>query len=145
MIDSQSEDSLDEFVVLGLEKLNPVWQHHLESIGEFDSNIKSAVVDGLAYHHSGKVEFVELYEDPDAIFFAFEQYTRSVVGLSPADSQTLLSRLFATAREAQYQVRLSWQAQSVAIWDNRITQHYAVTGYGDAARKLHRVTVQGEA
>ncbi|MGO3405629.1 TauD/TfdA dioxygenase family protein [Marinomonas sp.] len=84
-------------------------------------------------------------ETQEEVLYINEQYTRSVVGLSPADSQTLLSRLFATEREAQYQVRLSWQAQSVAIWDNRITQHYAVTDYGDAARKLHRVTVQGEA
>ncbi|WP_197475437.1 TauD/TfdA family dioxygenase, partial [Grimontia celer] len=37
-----------------------------------------------------------------------------------------------------------WQADSVAIWDNRVTQHFAVTDYDDQPRKLHRVTVQGD-
>ncbi|WP_201264061.1 TauD/TfdA family dioxygenase, partial [Salinivibrio sp. HTSP] len=41
-------------------------------------------------------------------------------------------------------VRFRWQKHSVAIWDNRATQHYAVTDYGDAPRRLHRVTVQGD-
>ncbi|WP_366051826.1 TauD/TfdA family dioxygenase [Moritella sp.] len=38
-------------------------------------------------------------------------------------------------------VRFKWQANSLAIWDNRSTQHYAVIDYADNPRKLHRVTV----
>lgn len=48
------------------------------------------------------------------------------------------------ARQSKYHVRFRWQKHSVAIWDNRATQHYAVTDYGDAPRRLHRVTVQGD-
>ncbi|WP_028024123.1 TauD/TfdA dioxygenase family protein [Enterovibrio calviensis] len=56
----------------------------------------------------------------------------------------LLSSLFALSRVETFQVRFSWQTGSVAIWDNRCTQHFAVTDYGDKPRKLHRVVVKGE-
>ncbi|MCV2402599.1 TauD/TfdA family dioxygenase [Marinomonas sp. C2222] len=82
-------------------------------------------------------------ETQEEVLYINEQYVHSVIGLSPLESDALLSRLFAKAREEQFQIRFSWQANSVAIWDNRITQHYAVTDYGDAARRLHRVTVSG--
>jgi taurine dioxygenase len=40
-------------------------------------------------------------------------------------------------------VRWHWRAGDVAIWDNRSTQHCAVVDYGDAYRRLERVTVAG--
>jgi|SRR5689334_4219284 len=40
-------------------------------------------------------------------------------------------------------VRWQWRPGDLAIWDNRATQHYAVAGYGDLPRRLHRVTVAG--
>ncbi|WP_191601342.1 TauD/TfdA dioxygenase family protein [Marinomonas algicola] len=73
--------------------------------------------------------------------FVNEQFTRSIVGMEDAESQALLNELFALARSPEFQVRFQWQAGSVALWDNRNTQHYAVTDYGDQPRRLHRVTV----
>jgi len=73
--------------------------------------------------------------------FINEQFTRSIVGMEEAKSQALLDELFALARSPEFHVRFQWQAGSVAIWDNRNTQHFAVTDYGDQARRLHRVTV----
>ena len=83
-------------------------------------------------------------ETNEEVLYINEQFTRSVIGLSNSQSTALLSRLFAKAREIQYQVRFSWQANSLAIWDNRATQHFAVTDYKNAHRRLHRVTVKGE-
>ncbi|MDD1794727.1 TauD/TfdA family dioxygenase [Enterovibrio makurazakiensis] len=60
------------------------------------------------------------------------------------DGDNLLSSLFSLSREEAFQVRFTWEAGSVAIWDNRCTQHFAVTDYGDKPRKLHRVVVKGE-
>ncbi|EIV8494962.1 TauD/TfdA family dioxygenase [Vibrio vulnificus] len=74
-----------------------------------------------------------------------EQFTRCIDGLEEAQSQALLETLFATAREEKFQVRFQWQANSLAIWDNRATQHFAVTDYGDQPRRLHRVTITGDA
>jgi alpha-ketoglutarate-dependent taurine dioxygenase len=44
-----------------------------------------------------------------------------------------------------FQCRWTWRRGDVAIWDNRETLHYAVAGYGDAERVIHRVTLCGEA
>ena len=44
----------------------------------------------------------------------------------------------------EYQVRWRWTNNSVAIWDNRSTQHYAVQDYWPAIRKMERAGVVGE-
>lgn len=70
-----------------------------------------------------------------------EQFTRSINELDRSESQALLNDLFSVARQPEFQVRFKWSNNAMAIWDNRITQHYAVIDYGDTPRKLHRVTV----
>lgn len=44
----------------------------------------------------------------------------------------------------EFQVRWRWQPGSVAIWDNRCTQHYAVDDYWPAVRKMERAEIAGE-
>ena len=41
----------------------------------------------------------------------------------------------------EFQVRFHWENNSVAIWDNRITQHYAVCDYLPGFRHMQRITV----
>jgi taurine dioxygenase len=41
-------------------------------------------------------------------------------------------------------VRWRWMKNSVVIWDNRSTQHYAVQSYSPAVRKMERAGVVGE-
>ncbi|RXJ74386.1 taurine catabolism dioxygenase [Veronia nyctiphanis] len=73
-----------------------------------------------------------------------EQFTLKIEGTNETKDSKLLSDLFSHARNQKFQVRFSWQKGSVAIWDNRCTQHFAVTDYGDTPRRLHRVTVIGD-
>lgn len=56
----------------------------------------------------------------------------------------LLAYLKSRAMIPEYQVRWRWTPGSVAIWDNRSTQHYAVMDYWPAARKMERAGVQGD-
>ena len=77
----------------------------------------------------------------EEILFINEQFTRYIIGMKRDDSNALLAKLFAMARMPKYQVRFKWQPNSLAIWDNRCTQHYAEIDYADHPRKLHRVTV----
>jgi taurine dioxygenase len=44
----------------------------------------------------------------------------------------------------EYQVRFRWRTNSVAIWDNRCTQHYAVNDFWPAVRKLGRAGIIGD-
>ena len=57
----------------------------------------------------------------------------------------LLRYLISQAYIPEYQVRWRWQPNSVAIWDNRSTQHYAVMDYAPCHRKMERAGIVGDA
>jgi taurine dioxygenase len=56
----------------------------------------------------------------------------------------LLRYLISQAFVPEYQVRWRWRANSVAIWDNRCTQHYAVMDYAPCHRKMERAGIVGD-
>lgn len=57
----------------------------------------------------------------------------------------LLQYLINQALIPEYQVRWRWKPNSVAMWDNRSTQHYAVMDYPPCHRKMERAGIVGEA
>lgn len=57
----------------------------------------------------------------------------------------LLRYLVAQAFIPEYQVRFRWKPNSMAFWDNRSTQHYAVMDYPPCHRKMERAGIVGEA
>lgn len=71
-------------------------------------------------------------------------FTTRIVGLEPEESEALLEKLYRQATLPEVQVRFRWEPGSVAFWDNRSTQHYAVADYGTAHRLMERVTVAGD-
>lgn len=56
----------------------------------------------------------------------------------------LLRYLQSRATIPEYQVRWRWTPNSVAIWDNRSTQHYAVQDYWPAVRRMERAGIAGD-
>ena len=56
----------------------------------------------------------------------------------------LLAYLISQAYILEYQVRWRWKPNSVAIWDNRSTQHYAVMDYAPCHRKMERAGIIGD-
>ncbi|KAK9685521.1 hypothetical protein K7432_015465 [Basidiobolus ranarum] len=72
-------------------------------------------------------------------------FTKAIKGLTPVESDIILDFLFAhLQRSHEAQVRWTWTANSVAIWDNRSTQHNATFDYYPYLRYGERVTVVGE-
>lgn len=57
---------------------------------------------------------------------------------------TLLNYLISQATIPEFQVRWRWKKNSVAIWDNRSTQHYAVMDYGPCHRRMERAGIVGD-
>ena len=56
-------------------------------------------------------------------------FTERIVGVDDAESEWLLDRLALQAMHPEWQVRLHWEPGTVAMWDNRATQHYASSDY----------------
>jgi taurine dioxygenase len=63
---------------------------------------------------------------------------------APGASQ-LLQYLISQAFIPEYQVRFRWKPNSMAMWDNRSTQHYAVMDYAPCHRKMERAGIIGDA
>jgi taurine dioxygenase len=71
-------------------------------------------------------------------------FVRRFVGLGSTESTTLLALLQARVTRLENTIRWNWQPGDLAIWDNRATQHYAVSDYDDQYRSLSRVTLAGD-
>lgn len=71
-------------------------------------------------------------------------FTRSINGLSRQESRAVLDFLFEHVKNPAFHCRFVWQANSMAMWDNRCTQHIAVWDYHPQVRSGIRVTVKGD-
>jgi taurine dioxygenase len=75
--------------------------------------------------------------------FVNRNWTTRIDGLGERESADLLDLLFAQMLIPDYQVRLRWSPGTVAFWDNRFVQHYAVPDYTER-RVMCRVTLAGD-
>ena len=70
-----------------------------------------------------------------------KSFTRHVLGMSTTQSDRLLAYLLDHVDCPEYQMRLRWKPETLVMWDNRVTQHYAVADYLPAYRRMRRVTI----
>ncbi len=73
--------------------------------------------------------------------FVNRPFTRLITTMNQRDSDRLLGFLYDHIDRPEFQMRLRWRPGSLAMWDNRVTQHYAVDDYRPHGRTMHRVTV----
>ncbi len=104
----------------GEERLN-------ESVGRFGHKIRPLI--GL--HPATGRKFLNFNE----------AFVTHVVDLTTNESNSLRSYLANHMNKPEIQVRWRWRAGDVAIWDNRVTMHYAVADYLPRYRCMNRVTV----
>ena len=77
------------------------------------------------------------------ILFANPQFTVKIKGMDETESRQLLNQLYDLAKVPEYQYRHHWENNTLAFWDNRSTQHYAVHDYFPKKRYMQRVTITG--
>ena len=76
------------------------------------------------------------------LIFVNEIFTSHITGLNSNESDAILQFLYRHIHNPNFQCRFIWQQNSIAFWDNQITQHYAVADYS-SLRTMHRLTVDG--
>lgn len=69
-------------------------------------------------------------------------WSRDIVGMDPAAGKALIARLADEFKRPEYQARWHWSKGDIAIWDNRLVQHYGVPDH-TTDRYLERITVLG--
>jgi taurine dioxygenase len=67
-----------------------------------------------------------------------------IVGLDEGDSAALLDQLFRLSDTPEYQCRVRWTPDTVVLWDNRNTKHYATSDYWPQRRIMERAITIGE-
>ena len=70
-------------------------------------------------------------------------YTQRIIGLSEAESASLLQMLYNHTNTPEFHVRWQWQLNDVVIWEERLTQHRAVADFA-GPRVLRRAAIRGE-
>lgn len=71
-------------------------------------------------------------------------FVRQIQGLSKSESVELVKIFQSYVTRPENIVRWSWSPNQLVIFDNRITQHYAIDNYDNQPRRLNRVTVAGD-
>ena len=106
-------------------------EHDIAALNAAMSTVGSAVHPIVKFHPTtGK-----------ACLYVNASFTRHIVGLTARESDRLLHYLYDHIDQPDFQVRHRWRKGDVSIWDNRVTQHYAVADYFPQYRRMHRVTV----
>ncbi len=71
-------------------------------------------------------------------------FTTRILGLRRGESNALLNFLWSHAEQPELQCRFRWTPKTVALWDNRCTQHHAMWDYHPQVRSGFRVSIVGE-
>ena len=111
-----------------------------EGVKTYDENLKNRTL---------KSEHPLVTKHPDTgerQLFISPMFVKSIVGLSPRESQQILEMLWEHLVRPEFTVRFKWNCGDIAMWDNRATAHLAPNDIfsTDHDRQLYRVTLVGE-
>lgn len=137
-------DSLPKALQLYLEELEAVhsfehsgWPAYFEQLEDGEQRYRQARAEHLPVVHP----VVQTHPvTGKKLVYVNPNFTDRIKGLSRQQSDALLTFLFSRFEKPEVQARLRWEIDTVAIWDNRATVHYATNDYSSQHRLLHRVT-----
>ena len=78
------------------------------------------------------------------LLYVNRAFTESIVGLDEDEGNELIDQLSAQTNVLEYQCRFRWEADSIAFWDNRAVQHFALSDYWPQRRIMERASIVGE-
>ena len=64
--------------------------------------------------------------------------------MTPEESKPLIDFLMQHSTRPEFTGRFRWRTGSLAFWDNRCTQHFAINDYPAETRIMHRITICGD-
>ena len=139
---------------LAFESLDEPLQQRLLGLRAVNSSAKAAVAKTREHRLRDEGREMKVFESthpvvrthPDTgrkALYVNVGHTVRLVGLPADESDELLEHLFAHQVSERFTFCYRWSVGSLALWDNRCTQHYAVPDYTER-RVMHRVTVEGD-
>ena len=143
-------------MVAAYEALSPPIQRLIDGL-EAVHDVTKPLVKGIAAGHTDvKLEEIQAQWPPvkhpiarthpvtgRKALYVNRNSTTHIVGLSERENEALLPMLMDHVRSPDFQCRFTWDTRSVAFWDNRSAQHFAVPDYR-TRRVMNRVTIAGD-
>ena len=83
-------------------------------------------------------------ESNQKVIFVNALFTTKIIGLPEKESSAILEFLYDHIISQEYTCRFHWEPNSIAIWDNRSTQHKPINDYFPAHRLLERIAIDGD-
>ena len=106
---------------------------------------KERLADAVAANPPVKHPVIRTHpETGKKVIFVNSLFTTHIEGMRPAESEAILAFLYRHVVTPEYTCRFQWQPHSIAIWDNRSTQHKPINDYFPAHRKMERITIDGD-
>ena len=106
---------------------------------------KERLADAVAANPPVKHPVIRTHpETGKKVIFVNSLFTTHIEGMRPAESEAVLAFLYRHVVTPEYTCRFQWQPHSIAIWDNRSTQHKPINDYFPAHRKMERITIDGD-
>ena len=139
--------------------LSPSLRGYLETLEAVHDLTHAFAADGIVAGAAGRERYEKARtENPPVIhpvarthpetgetaLFVNSAFTSRIKGLRREESRALLDFLHHHVQKPEFAVRWRWREGSVAFWDNRCTQHYAVNDYLPHRRVMTRATIFGE-
>ena len=98
----------------------------------------------VSNHYETEHPVVRVHPETGRRVLLLGHFVKRFVGLGTNESIALLQLLQARVTKLENTIRWNWLPGDLAIWDNRATQHYAVSDYDDQYRRLSRITLAGD-
>ncbi|MEE8247800.1 MAG: TauD/TfdA family dioxygenase, partial [Alphaproteobacteria bacterium] len=83
-------------------------------------------------------------ETGDKSLYLNTAHTVRFQDMTEAESTPLIDYLTDHIRRPEFTCRVRWEVDTLVVWDNRSTHHYAVNDYQGHRRRMHRVTIEGD-
>ena len=83
-------------------------------------------------------------ESAKKVLFVNSLFTTRILELEKQESAALLEFLYEHVATPEFSCRFNWEPNTIAIWDNRSTQHKPINDYFPAHRMLHRIVIDGD-
>ncbi len=130
-----------------------MWTNLCNAYDELSAPMK-ALCDGLtalhdALPHNRPDEMaihpvVRLHPDSGRkALYVNEHFTRRIVELNAGESRAILAYLTDWVTQPRFTVRYHWSEGTIAMWDNRCTQHFVLNDF-EGERVIQRVTIVGD-
>jgi len=83
-------------------------------------------------------------ETGEKILYVNGAFVVGLADLPEVESKALLADLVPHVTRDEFVTRLHWEPGTLAFWDNRSTQHYALNDYFGHRREMLRVVIEGD-